>query len=62
MPLISVDAPPGPAGPPRRQRLRPVQHLDLALLTDAQHDGAVGRVQIETNDIAGLLDKDRIAR
>jgi len=48
---------PGLAGPRRQQRLRPVQHLDLALLIDAQHDGAVGRVQIETDDMRAFSTK-----
>ena len=62
MPLIIVGPPLGLAGSQRQQRLRAIERLDLTLLIDAQHDGAVGRVQIETDDVAHLLDKGRVAR
>ena len=44
----------------RQQRLAALQGLDLALLVDAQHDGVVGRVQIQADDIANLLDEEGI--
>jgi hypothetical protein len=36
--------------------LRPLQRLKLALLIDAEHERVVGRVEIEAEDIADLLD------
>ena len=60
--LVVVGAPLGLAGPHRQQRLGAVQRLDLALLVDAQHHGAVGRVEIEPDDVAHLLDEQRIGR
>ncbi len=41
----------------RQTGLGPVQSLDLALLVDAQHQGPVGRVEIETDHIPELLQK-----
>ena len=41
--LVVVAAARGLAGPHGQQRLGAVQRLDLALLVDAQHDGALGR-------------------
>ena len=59
MPVIIVGPPLGLAG---SQRLRRIERLDLTLFIDAQHDSAVGRVEIETDDVAHLLDKGRVAR
>jgi hypothetical protein len=36
--------------------------LNLALFVDAEHDGPVGRAQIEPDDVAHLLDEERIGR
>lgn len=44
----------------RQQRLRAVKGLDLRLLVDAQNDRAVGRRQVEANDVPDLLDELRI--
>jgi hypothetical protein len=62
MALVVVAAPFGLSGPHRQQRLRPVERLDLALLVDAQHYGAIRRIEVEPDDIAHLLYKQRIAR
>ena len=43
-----------------QRRLRPVECLDLALLVDAQDDGLVGRVEIETHDVDELLGEVRV--
>jgi hypothetical protein len=40
-----------------QQRLGPVQRLDLALLVDAQNQGALRRGQIKPDDVAHLVDK-----
>jgi hypothetical protein len=32
-------------------------HLDLGLLIDAEHQGGFGRVQVEPDDVANLLDE-----
>jgi hypothetical protein len=48
------------AGSHRQQRLRAVQGLNLGLLVDAQHHGPIRRIEVETYDIAHLIDKQRI--
>ena len=60
VPLVVVRVPLGLAGAHGQQRLGSVQRLDLRLLVDAEHQGAVGRVGVETDDIADLLHKERI--
>ena len=45
----------------RQQRLGAVERLDLRLFIDAQHQGMVGRVEVEPDDVAHLVDKQRIA-
>ena len=42
-----------------RHRLSPFQRLALALLVDAQHQRVVGRVQVQPDPIAQLLDASR---
>jgi hypothetical protein len=44
----------------RQQRLGAVERLDLRLFIDAQHQSAVGRVEIEPNDVAHFVDKQRV--
>ena len=44
-----------------QQRRGAVQCLNLALLVHTQHQGAVGRVQVEADDIADFVDEQRIA-
>src|SRR6516164_8278116 len=46
----------------RQQRLSAVERLDLRLFIDAQHQGAVGRVEVEPDDVAHLVDKQRVSR
>lgn len=62
VPLVIVRVPLGLAGAHGQQRLGPVQRLDLRLLVDAEHQGAVGRVEVETDDVSDLLDEQRIGR
>src|SRR5262249_27416893 len=38
------------------------QRLDLRLLIGTQHEGAVRRIQVEPDDIAHLLHKERVLR
>ena len=38
----------------RQHRLGPVERLDLGLLVDAEHDGTVGRVEVEADDVPDL--------
>src|SRR5215212_3290100 len=42
----------------RQKRLRAVERLYLAFLIHAQHEGAVGRGQIQTDDVAHLSAKN----
>ena len=46
------------AEPHGQHRLGAIQCLNLALLIDREHDGVVGRVQIEANHIAHLFDEE----
>jgi hypothetical protein len=49
-----------PADPVAWQHgLATIQGLDLRLLIDAQHDGALGRGHVEADDIASLGDEIR---
>ena len=48
------------AGHHRQHRLGPVECLDLRLLVDAEHDGFVRRVEVETDDVAYLVDELRV--
>jgi len=57
-----VGAPLDMARTQRQQWLRAVEGLDLALLVDAQHESALGRAEVEADDVAHLLDEKRIGR
>ena len=57
---VVVGSPLGGGGHHRQDRLEAVERLDLGLLVDAEHDGSLGRVQVETDDVADLLDKERV--
>jgi len=46
----------------REQGLRSVQGLYLGLFIHAQHQGSLGRVQVEPHDVPHFLDKQRVAR
>jgi hypothetical protein len=39
-----------------------VESLDLRFLVNTQHQRALGRCHVEADDVADLLDKQRIAR
>ena len=45
----------------RQDRRGPVQRLDLGLLVDAEHDRALGRIEVERDDVADLVDELRVA-
>ena len=62
MPLVVVRVPLGLAGAHGQQRLGSVERLDLRLLVDAKHQGPVGRIEVETDDVADLLHEQRIGR
>ena len=44
----------------RQHRLGALQRLDLRLFVDAQHHRMVGRVQVQADDVADLLDEERV--
>ena len=46
--------------PQRQERLGALKGLDLALLVHTQHQGLVGRVQIQAHDVAHLLDEEGV--
>ena len=48
------------AQPEGQEGLGALQGLGLALLIDAQHQGMVGRIQVEADDVADLLDEEGI--
>ena len=52
----------GNAGRERQYGLRTVQRLDLALLVDTQHHRLQWRFEVQTDDVANLVDKQRITR
>jgi hypothetical protein len=52
----------GQPGAQREHRLGAVESLDLGFLVHAQHKGAIGRVHVEPDDVAHLLDEQRIGR
>ena len=58
---IVVRAPLGDAGGQRQQRLCAIERLDLALLVHAQHHRLHRRVEVQADDVAHLLDEQRIA-
>ena len=60
MALVVVGGALGQPGLHRQDRLGAVQRLDLRLLVDAQHDGPLGRVQIQADDVADLGDELRV--
>ena len=62
VPLVVMGAALRLAGPHGQERLGAVQRLDLALLVDAQHHGAIGRIEIEPDDVAHLLHEQRVGR
>jgi len=59
-PPIIVAAPFYLARPQGQQRLRAVERLDLGFLIDTEHQGPIGRVQIQADNIADLLNKQRV--
>ena len=62
MPRVVMGAALGPAGAHRQQRLGAVERLDLRLLVPAEHQRALGRAHVEPDDVAHLLDEERVRR
>ena len=70
MPLVIMAAPLNLPWPHRQQRLGAVERLDLRLFIDAEHQGAVGRIDVEPDNVAhprsgrgqALVDKQRVGR
>ena len=58
--LVVVGGALGRAGQHRQDRRGAIERLDLGLLIDAQHDRALGRVEIEPDDVADLVDELRV--
>ena len=59
---VGVGAPRRRTREHRQHRRGPIECLDLGLLVDAQHDRGVGRVEVEPDDVADLVDEQRIGR
>ena len=49
------------AGAKRQRQLRALERLDGRLLVDAEHDGVLGRIEIEAHDVLHFLDERRVA-
>ena len=62
MPLVVVGGALGDPRAHRQDRRGPIQRLDLGLLIHAQHHGPLGRVEVQPDDIADLLDEQRVLR
>src|SRR5213079_2794100 len=62
MPHVAVRATFGYARHHRQDRLLAIECLDLALLIDAEDKGSVGRGKVKADDIAYLVDEQRIVR
>src|SRR5271169_58675 len=60
--LVVMGAPLGQARGKRQDRLGAIQGLDLALLIHAQHHRLGRRIQIQADEVAHLVDKQRIGR
>ena len=60
MPHAVVGAPLGLTRAYRQQWLRAVQRLNLRLLIDAQHQGFVGGMQVQTDDIPHFFNEQRV--
>ena len=58
--LVVVRGALGDPGQHRQDRRRAVEGLDLGLLVDAEHDRALGRVEIEPDDVVDLVDEQRV--
>lgn len=52
----------GNAGRQRQYGLRTIEGLDLALLVNTKHHRLEGRVEVQADDIANLVDEQRVAR
>jgi len=57
-----VAAPRRLAGAHRQHRLAAVERLDLGFFVHAQHDGMLGRRDVETHDVAHLGHEVRVGR
>ena len=62
VPLIVVGAPFGLPWSHWQQRLGTIQRLDLRFLINAEHQRAIRRVEIEADDVARLVNKQRVCR
>ncbi len=59
--LVVVRHRAAPALRQREARLRPVEGLDLALLIRAQHQGVLGRIQVQPDHVGQLLHEAAVA-
>src|SRR6267378_8707939 len=46
----------------RQKRLRALERLYLALLINTQHQRMIRRIEVQADDVAHLLDEERVAR
>jgi hypothetical protein len=60
VPLVVVRAPLDLPRAHRQQGLRAIEGLHLRFLIHAQHQGVLGRIHVLADDIAHLVDEQRI--
>jgi hypothetical protein len=60
VPGVGRGRPLGLAEHQRQQGLVALQGLNLGLLVEAQHDGVVGGMQVQADDVAHLLDEELV--
>lgn len=59
--FVAVRLPGRDSRPQRQERLSAVEGLDLAFLVDAEHQGFVGRIQIQSHHVVEFLDETLVA-
>ena len=57
---VVVRASLGESGSQREHRCGAIQGLDLGLLVHAEHQGALGRIEIKAHDVADFFDELRV--
>ena len=59
---VIVAAPLRHSGQQRQHRRRAVERLDLRFLVDAEHDSGLGRIEVQPDNVAHLVDELRVGR
>ena len=62
MPTVIIRSTLGLSGTHGQDRLAPIEGLDLRFLIDAQNQRFVGRVEVQTHNVAHLVDEQWVTR